>query len=55
MPLTLQAITDGKIILSGRDAFEEIKIQRNDGLISDSADNIPVKAGDKILFLWKQI
>ena len=50
MPLTLQAITDGKIILSGRDAFEEIKIQRNDGLISVSADNIPVKAGDKILF-----
>lgn len=50
MPLTLQAITDGKIILSGRDAFEEIRIQRNDGLITAAADNIPVKAGDKILF-----
>ncbi len=50
MPLTLQIITDGKIILSGRNSFEKVQFQKNDDLLIDAADNISVQAGDIIRF-----
>ncbi len=50
IPLTLLAITNGKIILSGRNSFETVQIQKNDGLIVDASDNISVQTGDKIRF-----
>lgn len=53
IPLTLIAITKGKIILSGRNSFETVQIQRNDGLIEQATDNISVQAGDKIRFYAK--
>ena len=54
IPLTLQAITSGNIILSGRNAFEKIEIQRGDGLIIEAADNIFVHSGDIIHFYGKK-
>lgn len=53
LPLTLQAITNGKIILSGKSSFEKVQIQKNDGLIVDASDNISVQTGDKIRFYAK--
>lgn len=50
LPLTLEAITAGRIILSGKDSFERISIQKGNGLIFDVADNIEVQPGDKIRF-----
>ena len=50
IPLTLQAITNGNIIISGRNAFEKMQIQKNDGLIIDATENVFVQAGDKIRF-----
>ena len=50
IPLTLQAITAGKIILSGKDSFERISIQKGNTLIFDAADNIDVQPGDRIRF-----
>lgn len=50
LPLTLQAITAGRIILSGKDSFERISIQKGNGLIFDAADNIDVQPGDTIRF-----
>lgn len=50
LPLTLQAITNGNIIISGRNAFEKMQIQKNDGLIIDATENVFVQAGDKIRF-----
>ena len=50
LPLTLEAITAGRIILSGKDSFERISIQKGNGLIFDCADNIDVQPGDKIRF-----
>ena len=50
LPLTLEAITAGKIILSGKDSFERISIQKGDGLVYDIADIIDVQPGDKIRF-----
>ena len=54
MPLTFQAITAGKIILSGKDSFERISIQKGDGLIFDSSDIITVQPGDLIYFYGKK-
>ena len=53
LPLTFQIITAGKIILTGKDAFEKIGIQKNDGLIIEPADNISVQPGDIIRFYGK--
>ncbi len=50
IPLTLQAITSGTIIVSGKDSFERISIQKGNGLIFDCADNIDVQPGDIIHF-----
>ena len=50
IPLTLQAITAGKIILCGKRCFEKISIQKGDGLIIDYADIITVQPGDIIHF-----
>ena len=50
IPLTLQAITSGTIIVSGKDSFERICIQKGNGLIFDCADNIDVQPGDIIHF-----
>ena len=50
LPLTLEAITAGRIILSGKDSFERISIQKGNGLIFDVADNIDVQPGDIIRF-----
>ena len=53
LPLTLKVIEAGKIILSGRNSFERISIQKGNGLIFDPADIITVQAGDIIHFYGK--
>ena len=50
IPLTLQAITAGKIILSGKSCFGTINIQKDDGLIYEPASIITVQPGDIIHF-----
>ena len=50
LPLTLEAITAGRIILSTIEAYERINIQKNNGLIVDVTNNIEVQPGDKIRF-----
>ena len=49
IPLTLEAIEDGTIILTGSE-IKRIYFQKNDGIIQESMNNIFVKAGDKIHF-----
>ena len=53
LPLTLKVIEAGKIILSGRNSFERISIQKGNALIFDPADIIIVQAGDIIHFYGK--
>ena len=50
LPLTLEAITAGRIILTTKEAFERISIQKNNGLIFDVSNNIEVQPGDIIRF-----
>ena len=50
IPLTLEAITAGNIYLLSKNAFERISIQKNNGLIVDTAEIIEVQPGDKIHF-----
>lgn len=49
IPLTLEAIEDGTIILTGNE-IKQIYFQKNDGLLQTPGNNILVKAGDKIHF-----
>ena len=53
LPLTFQVVTAGKIVLTGKEAFEKFGIQKNDGLIVEPADNISVQPGDIIRFYGK--
>ena len=55
IPLTLQAITAGKIILSGKRCFEKISIQKGDGLIIDYADIITFNSVAAIEALVKRL
>ena len=50
LPLTLEAITAGRIILTTKEAFERISIQKNNGLIFDVSNIIEVQPGDIIRF-----